>query len=244
MSAPTLIGKSAVVTGGTRGIGLAIAKALLQEGVRVLISGTKQSTVDAALKKLREGKAEADVAGIVADVADLGQVRSMLAAAKQQFGGIDILVNNAGIGYFASVEKLSPEHFQRMLATNLTGLFYCSREIVPLFRERGGGDVVNISSLAGINPFAGGAGYNATKFAVNGFSEAMMLDHRYDGLRVSYVMPGSVDTEFAGMAGAGSDWKIWPEDVAAATLLILKTPRRTTISRIEIRPSLPPQKRA
>ena len=244
MSAPTLIGKSAVVTGGTRGIGLAIAKALLQEGVRVLISGTKQSTVDAALKKLREGKAEADVAGIVADVADLAQVRSMLAAAKQQFGGIDILVNNAGIGYFASVEKLSPEQFQRMLATNLTGLFYCSREIVPLFRERGGGDVVNISSLAGINPFAGGAGYNATKFAVNGFSEAMMLDHRYDGLRVSYVMPGSVDTEFAGMAGAGSDWKIWPEDVAAATLLILKTPRRTTISRIEIRPSLPPQKRA
>ena len=231
-----------MVTGGTRGIGLAIAKALLQEGVRVLISGTKQSTVDAALKKLREGKAE--VAGIVADVADLGQVRSMLAAAKQQFGGIDILVNNAGIGYFASVEKLSPEQFQRMLATNLTGLFYCSREVVPLFRERGGGDVVNISSLAGINPFAGGAGYNATKFAVNGFSEAMMLDHRYDGLRVSYVMPGSVDTEFAGMGGAASDWKIWPEDVAEATLLILKTPRRTTISRIEIRPSLPPQKRA
>ena len=237
MSAQTLHGKAAVVTGGTRGIGFAIAKALLAEGVDVMISGTRQETVDKALARLGAGK------GVVADVSKLEQVQHMLAAAKQAFGGVDILINNAGIGYFSSVEKLTPEQFQRMLATNLTGLFYCSREIVPLFRERGGGDVVNISSLAGINPFAGGAGYNATKFAVNGFSEAMMLDHRYDGLRVSYVMPGSVDTEFGGMSpGAGSDWKIWPEDVADATLLILKTPRRTTISRIEIRPSMPPRK--
>jgi NADP-dependent 3-hydroxy acid dehydrogenase YdfG len=235
MSLQTIQGKAAVVTGGSRGIGFAIAKALIDEGVRVLISGTRQATVDAALKKLGGAK------GVVADVGNLDEVKAMLGAAQRYFGGVDILINNAGIGHFATVENLTDEQFGRMLTTNLTGLFYCSREVVPMMRERGGGDVVNISSLAGINPFTLGAGYNATKFAVNGFSEAMMLDHRYDGLRVSYVMPGSVDTEFAGAPGA--EWKIAPEDVADAVIMILKTPRRTTISRVEIRPSMPPRKR-
>jgi NAD(P)-dependent dehydrogenase (short-subunit alcohol dehydrogenase family) len=240
MSVQTLKGKAAVVTGGTRGIGYAIAKALVEEGADVLICGTRQQTVDSALARLPPmGRAT----GVVADVSKLDHVQRMMATAKETFGGIDILINNAGVGYFATVENLKTEQFERMLAINLTGLFYCSREAVAIMRERGGGDVVNISSLAGINPFMLGAGYNATKFAVNGFSEAMMLDHRYDGLRVSYVMPGSVDTEFGGPAG-GADWKISADDVADATLAVLKMPRRTTISRIEIRPSMPPRKRS
>jgi NADP-dependent 3-hydroxy acid dehydrogenase YdfG len=142
-----------------------------------------------------------------------------------------------------------------MLALNLNGVNYCCHEIMPIFKQGGGGDVVNIGSLAGVNAFAGGAGYNASKFGLVGFSEAMMLDHRYDGVRVSLVMPGSVDTEF-GSTGLGADpesassrqeripseWKIAPEDIADIVVCVLKMPGRTTISRVEVRPSRPPRK--
>jgi len=138
---------------------------------------------------------------------------------------------------------------------NLSGVYYCCHEVLPILRKQGNGDVINISSLAGKNPFAGGAAYNASKFGLNGFSEAMMLDHRNEGIRVSYIMPGSVDTEFGSGSGSGrsgqpeSDserlknaWKIAPSDVGDVVALILAMPRRTTISRVEIRPSMPPGK--
>jgi 3-oxoacyl-[acyl-carrier protein] reductase len=130
-----------------------------------------------------------------------------------------------------------------MIALNLSGVYYCCHEVLPIFRTGGGGDVINISSLAGKNPFAGGAGYNASKFGLNGFSEAMMLDHRNLGIRVSYIMPGSVETEFGGgAAGQTPTWKIAPEDIADVVVMLLKMPRRTTVSRVEIRPSRPPSK--
>jgi 3-oxoacyl-[acyl-carrier protein] reductase len=234
--------KVAIVTGGTRGIGRAIAARLLEEGAQVAICGTKQESVDAAVRNLSP---KGNILGMVADVSSLQDVRQFISAVAQRFGIVHILVNNAGAGSFASVAELTPESWEKMIGLNLTGVYYCCHEVLPIFKQGGGGDVVNISSLAGANAFAGGAAYNASKFGLNGFSEAMMLDHRYDGVRVSTVMPGSVDTAFGGQTGAGaavSNWKIAPEDVAEAVACLLAMPRRTTISRIEIRPSRPPRK--
>ena len=239
--------KVAIVTGGTRGIGRAIAARLLAEGARVAICGIRQNSVDAALGVLSPKDA---VFGMVADVSKLEDVRRFVAAVRQRFGSIDILVNNAGAGLFRSVADLTPEEWQRTIGLNLTGVYYCCHEILPIFRQAGGGDVINISSLAGKNAFAGGAGYNASKFGLNGFSEAMMLDCRNEGIRVSTIMPGSVDTEF-GRNQPGSNryvesdanaWKIAPDDVARIVLTVLLMPRRTTISQIEVRPSRPPGK--
>jgi NADP-dependent 3-hydroxy acid dehydrogenase YdfG len=213
---------------------------LLEEGVRVAFCGTRQDTVDSATLEL---SAKGKVLGLVADVSKFDQVRQLVAAVHHAFGGVDILVNNAGAGSFAPVAELTPENFDRMIALNLSGVYYSCHEVLPIYKQRGGGDIVNISSLAGKNPFAGGAGYNASKFGLNGFSEAMMLDHRVDGIRVSYIMPGSVATEFGGHpADAGASWKIAPDDVAEVVVTLLRMPRRTTVSRVEIRPSRPPAK--
>jgi 3-oxoacyl-[acyl-carrier protein] reductase len=241
-----LEGKAAIVTGGTRGIGRAIVERLLEEGVRVAFCGTKQETVDAATAELDPN---GDVLGMVADVSKLDQVRRLVAAAKDRFGGVDILINNAGLGVFRPVADLEPEDFERMIALNLSGVYYCCHEVLPIYQQRGGGDIINISSLAGKNPFAGGAGYNASKFGLNGFSEAMMLDHRTQGVRVSSIMPGSVATDFGSAAAktetvssSESSWKIDPEDIADVVVSLLRMPRRTTVSRVEIRPSRPPAK--
>ncbi|MGD0014433.1 MAG: SDR family oxidoreductase [Bryobacteraceae bacterium] len=230
-----LEGKTALVTGGTRGIGRAIAEALLHHGASVAICGRTAGGVERAVAELRnQGK----VAGRAADVSNPGDVAALFRWVDEQLGGLDILINNAGVGVFSSVADTSIEQWRSIVGTNLDGLFYCSREALPRFRQRGGGFVINISSLAGKNPFAGGAAYNASKFGVNGFSEAMMLDHRYENVRVCYVMPGSVDTEFGASASAAS-WKIAPQDIAEVVIAVLHMPERTLISRVEIRPSKP-----
>ncbi len=246
MAEKIIEGKAAVITGGTRGIGRAIAARLLEEGARVAICGAQQKSVDDAVTFLSP---RGDVFGMAADISKLDDVRRFVQAAHQRFGRIDILVNNAGSGVFRNVTDLTPEEWRRMIDLNLTGAYYCSHEILPILRQGGGGDVINISSLAGKNAFAGGAGYNASKFGLNGFSEAMMLDIRNDGIRVSTIMPGSVNTEFGGPHGSGESgadernaWKIAPEDIADIVLSVLRMPRRTTISQIEVRPSRPPRK--
>ena len=239
----SLSGKLALVTGGTRGIGRAIAERLLTEGATVAICGQSHETVDAAASRLRNmGK----VLGVQADIRRSEQVRAMFQAVDHEFGGLDILVNNAGAGLFKKVADMTPEEWHRNIDLNLNGAFYCAHEALARFRARGGGFIVNISSLAAVNPFSGGAAYNASKFGLNGFTEALMLDHRHDNVRVSSIMPGSVDTEFSGdpdkPRGSDNSWKVTPEDVAEVVSMVLKMPTRTMVSRVEMRPSRPPRK--
>src|SRR5579863_2497381 len=232
----TLRNKVCLVTGGSRGIGRAIARMLLMEGAEVAICGRRQELVDRAVLELSEetgGKVE----GKVADVKSHEQVGELFRFVDTRFGGLDALVNNAGVGVFRPVQELTLEEWRATIDTNLSGVFYCSREALFRFVTKGGGYIVNISSLAGANAFAGGSAYSASKFGLNGFSEAMMQDVRSENVKVSYVMPGSVATGFgSGTDGEASSWKIWPEDVADVVRMLLKMPMRTLISRVEIRP--------
>ncbi len=237
-----LNGKVAIVTGGTKGIGRGIAEALVREGVNVFISARSRQEIDETvgeLLSLKKGRAT----GIVADVCNYSQTKAMFELAVSQLGGLDILVNNAGIGLFETVEEMSPEDFRSVLETNLFGVFYCCHEAIPLMKQRGGGYIINISSLAGINPHPRMAAYNASKFGLNGFSEALMQEVRHDGIKVSYIMPGSVNTEFGGDAPDDSkSWQLKPSDIARVVIDLLHHDDRALVSRVEIRPSKPPKK--
>jgi NADP-dependent 3-hydroxy acid dehydrogenase YdfG len=167
-------------------------------------------------------------------------VEALFAWLDSEFGGLDILVNNAGLGIFKNLQEMEPAEWRAVLGTNLDGVYYAIHAALPRLKSRGGGWIVNIASLAGKNAFAGGAAYNASKFGLCGMSEAVMLEHRYEGIRITSVLPGSVNTGF-GRSG-GADWKIAPEDVAEAVAMVLGMPARTLISHLEIRPSQPPRK--
>ncbi len=235
-----LSGRVAVVTGSSKGIGYAIAHALAAANADVVVSARKPAEVTEAARRL-EGAGSGRVLGVPCDVRDYEQVRRLIGAAAEQLGGVDVLVNNAGVGAFGRVGDLMPEAWARVLETNLTGVYYCCHEALPHLRARGGGWIINIGSLAGKNPFPGGAAYNASKFGLLGFSEAMMLDERQDGVRVTCIMPGSVATNFGRVdrAGEGADWKIQPEDIARIVMDLLAMPERTLPSRIEVRPTRP-----
>lgn len=236
----TLSGKIAVVTGGTRGIGRAIAERLLREGASVAICGRTEESVSRAVRELEAGNGK--IFGQAADVTRVEDVRKFFRAVDDALGGLDVLVNNAGAGVFRKVGEMSAEDWHRNIDLNLNGPFYCTREALPRFARRGAGFVVNISSMAGKDAFSGGAGYNASKFGLTGFSEALLLDHRHDDIRVTYVMPGSVDTGFSGSPtnrSGDTSWMIAPEDVAEVVTLVLRMPARTMVSRVEMRPSRP-----
>jgi len=239
-----LTDKVALVTGATRGIGYAIAEALLDEGVKVFLCGRDAGRVASAVASLGGRRRGEAVDGMAADVRRYDDCRAAVTRAAERFGGLDILVNNAGIGIFKPVDQISPEEWAATIETNLCGPFYLSREAIPHLRRRGGGYIFNVSSLAGINAFAGGSAYNASKFGLNGFSEAMMQDVRYDGIRVSYILPGSVATDFGAEPGAKAReaWKLSAEDIAKAVVDLLRYPKGSLASRIELRPSQPPRK--
>ena len=226
----------AVVTGATRGIGLEIARQLAQAGAKVVICGTKLESTAQAVEELARSTG-GQVAGQACDVRVREQVKSLFDLAVSRFGGVDVVVNNAGVGVFTPVAKLTSEDWHRTIETNLTGVFHCSQEGMSRFGTKGG-YIFQIGSLAGKNPFAGGAAYNASKFALNGFSEAMMLDHRYDNVRVTTICPGSVDTDFAPRT-TSAPWKIQPQDIADIVLALLRLPARTLVSYVEVRPSQP-----
>jgi 3-oxoacyl-[acyl-carrier protein] reductase len=229
------------VTGSTKGIGRAIAEALVREGVNVCVSARSEDEVKRAVDELSDAGA-GRVTGAVCDVRDYEEVRALFEHTVAEFGGVDVLVNNAGVGLFQSVEEMSPEDFRAVLETNLNSVFYACHEAIPLLRQRGGGYIINISSLAGANPHPRMAAYNASKFALNGFSEALMQEVRHDRIKVSYIMPGSVNTYFGGdTPSAEQSWQLQPEDVARVVLDLLRHDERSLPSRVEIRPSMPPK---
>lgn len=230
-----------LVTGGTRGIGFAVAEALLRAGDHVAITGTSSEGVQQAATALgaRTGGA-GHVLPIICDVRDAASVESTFHDVVSEFGGLDVLVNNAGVGVGVPIADLSLDEWHRIIGTNLTGVFHCSKAAIPHLRRRGGGWIINVSSLASKNPFVGGAAYCASKAGLNAFSEALMQELRYDNIRVSYLLPGSVATGFSGRAtSAGSEWKLQPEDVAQVVVHLLAHPARSLPSRVEIRPSRP-----
>jgi 3-oxoacyl-[acyl-carrier protein] reductase len=237
-----LNGKVAIVTGGTKGIGRGIAEALVREGSNVSVSARSRNEIDETVRELR-ALGRGSVTGVVCDVRDHNQVKSLFELTIVELGGVDILVNNAGIGIFATVEEMSPADFRAVLETNVFGVFYCCHEAIPLMKQRGGGYIINISSLAGANAHPRLAAYNASKFGLNGFSEAMMQEVRHDGIKVSYIMPGSVNTEFGGDSPSDQNsWQLQPADIARVVIDLLHHDERALPSRIEIRPSKPPRK--
>jgi NAD(P)-dependent dehydrogenase (short-subunit alcohol dehydrogenase family) len=231
----------AIVTGGTRGIGLAVARAILAQDGQVMITGRSQTGVDDAVRSLGAQSSESSrVAGSAVDVRDRKAVEALIADTVKRFGGLDVLVNNAGVGAFAEVASMSDADWDRTIATNLTGVFYCSRAAIPALKKSGGGWIINIASLAGRNYFPGGAAYCASKAGLVAFSEALMQEVRFDNIRVSVVMPGSVATAFGGgPVGVDDSWKLAPDDVAEVIADLLRHPRRSLPSKIEIRPSQP-----
>jgi short-subunit dehydrogenase len=213
---------------------------LIDQGVHVCISARHQSEIDSAVNQLsNKGKA----AGFVCDVREHNQVKALIDFTVEELGGLDILINNAGIGVFETVAETSPEDFRAVLETNLFGVFYCCHEAIPRMKQRGGGYIINISSLAGANPHPRMAAYNASKFGLNGFSEALMQEVRHDGIKVSYIMPGSVNTEFGGDTPTDEkSWQLTPADIARVVIDLLHHDERSLPSRVEIRPSRPPKK--
>jgi 3-oxoacyl-[acyl-carrier protein] reductase len=237
-----LTGKVAFITGGSRGIGLATARALLTQGASVAITATNQTRLDAAAAELCTDASSARVLALAASVRNHADVQAAIAKTVAHFGGLDVLINNAGVGVFRPVADMSVDDWHRIMDTNVSGVFYCCHAALPYLKARGGGWIVNISSLASKNPFVNGAAYCASKSALNAFSEALMQEVRYDGIRVAYVLPGSVNTGFGGLSNTKSEWALQPDDVAEVILDLIAHPSRSLPSRVEIRPAQPPRK--
>jgi len=236
-----LTGKTAVVTGASKGIGFAIADALLKQGANVFVCARDKSELRRAIDKLSQhGHAE----GEVCDVRSEEQVKMMLDECERVFGGVDILINNAGMGIFGkTVEEISSDEFRQTLETNLFGVFYACHYAIPKMKTRGGGYIINISSLAGQNPHPKMAAYNASKFGLNGFTEAMMQEVRQDNIKVSYICPGSVNTYFGGdQPTAEQSWQLQAEDIAQVVVGLLNMAPRALPRKVEIWPSNPPAK--
>ncbi len=236
-----LAGRACIVTGATKGIGRAIAEALATAGADVVVSARTAGDVERVAAEL-DGSGSGRVVGVPADVSRSDECGRLIGAAVQELDRLDVLVNNAGVGIFGSIEELSIDDWQTQIDTNLRGVFCCSQAAVPHLTETQGW-IINIGSLASRNSFAGGTGYNASKFGLLGMTEAMMLDLRHSGIRVSIIMPGSVNTTFADHeVGAGREWALGADDVAAATLHLLSYPDSSLVSRVEMRPSRPPKR--
>ena len=237
-------GSVAVVTGGSRGIGRAVAETLLQRGADVLIAGRSAGSLAEAAGELARVAGAAGAGRLdtlAADVRRPADAERLIGAAADRFGGVDILINNAGVGHFEQVAEQSIDDWAQVLETNLSGVFYCCRAVIPVLRQRGGGWIINIGSLAGSYPFANGAAYCASKAGLDAFSAALMQEVRFDGIRVSVVAPGSVGTAFAGSDDrhAAAPWKLTASDVAQVVVDLLRHESRSLPSRVEIRPSQP-----
>jgi len=233
--------KTALITGASKGIGYAVAEALVRADYHVCITArTEVELNDAAARLNLHGPGRA--LPLVCDVRDYNAQCEAVMHTVKEFGRLDVLIANAGVGHFAPVDELTLEQWAQVIDINLTGVFY-SVKAAALELKKTQGMIITIGSLAGKNPFTGGGAYNASKFGLNGFSEAIMLDLRPHGIRVSTIMPGSVATHFNQHQPSEADaWKIQPEDIARLVLNLLEMPARTLPSRIEVRPSQPPKR--
>jgi len=228
--------KVAYITGGSKGIGLGIAKSLLSTGMKVAVSSRKQQNIDLAMEQLGESE---NLMGVVSDVSDLSSEIRAIEAITSRWGNIDVLIANAGVGYFSPIDVMSQEEWKEMIETNLTGAFNTLKAGVESLK-RSEGYYLTIASLAGANFFAQGAGYNASKFGLVGFTQAAMLDLRPHNIKVSCIMPGSVATHFRGNTPSPEDdWKIQAEDIGQIVVDLLTMPARTLPSKIEVRPTRP-----
>lgn len=233
--------KVALITGGTKGIGYSVAEKLLQQGISVAITGRRASDAETAAKRLNEaGNNLVHAVGFASDVRSFESQQETVEAVIKEFGRLDIVIANAGVGHFASIDALTVEKWQETIDTNLTGAFFSIKASVKeLIKNKG--YYISISSLAGTNFFAGGAAYNASKFGLTGFTQAVMLDLRKHGVKVTTIMPGSVSTYFNGNEPKESDaWKIQGDDIGALVIDLLKMNERTLPSKIEVRPTTPP----
>ena len=230
-------GKVAIVTGGNRGIGHGIAEALAREGLTVALTARSSEDAERAAQQVGGG-----ARGYACDVRRYADVQALFAAVERDLGGVDVLVNNAGIGLFAPVEEMKVEDWQAVIETNVNGVFYCTKEAIPRMKARGAGYIFNVSSLAGRNAFTTAGAYCASKHAVNGFSEVLFQEVRDAGIRVTYLMPGSVATEFGRGSARGQDWALQPSDVGEMVVDLLNTSPRALHSRVEMRPAKPPKK--
>lgn len=230
-----LNGKVAIITGSSKGIGRAIAKHLAEAGASVVVNSRSFKEAQVVSEKIGNG-----AIAISADVGDPLACQVLIDKTIERFGRLDILVNNAGLGVIKPISEMTIEEWQIQIDVNLGGVFYCSKAALPHLIETGDGFIINIASLASRNPFVGGAGYNASKFGVLGLTEAMMLDVRNNDVRVSIVMPGSVNTGFRQRQQSPErTWKLESEDCATAVLQLLSYPKEAHVSRIEMRPSQP-----
>ncbi len=231
--------KTAFITGGSKGIGFGIAAALIEEGMKVAITSRSKANADKAVEKLKQlGKGE--VLGLVADVRNMESQQQAVNQMLEKWGTMDLLVANAGLGHFVSVQDMTPEQWQETIDTNLTGVFYSVKASLDALKQSKG-YIITISSLAGTNFFANGSAYNASKFAVTGFSQAIMLDLRQLGIRVTTIMPGSVATDFSHNKSNDESWKIQIEDIGQMVVDLMQMNSRTLLSKIEVRPSTPPK---
>lgn len=234
-----LKGKVAYITGGSKGIGYGVAAKLLDAGMKVAISGRNLKTVEEAAKELGN---DDQVLALASDVTKHKDEDNAVAHILNKWGQIDVVLANAGVGHFTPVDELSEDEWHQMINTNLNGVFHTLKATVEALKKSKG-YYMTLASLAGTNFFAGGAGYNATKFGVVGFTQAAMLDLRKYDIKVSTIMPGSVATHFAGNEPDQKDaWKIQPEDIGELVLDLLKMHPRTLPSKIEVRPSRPDKK--
>lgn len=230
--------KSALITGGSKGIGFGIALAMARERMKVAVTSRHHKEAEEAVEKLLTAGAS-DAMALHADVRDFKAMQMAAQKCSDRFGRLDVVIANAGIGHFATVDTMTHKEWQDMIDTNLTGVFYTLQASVDALKKSKG-YFITIASLAGTNFFANGAGYNATKFGLVGFTQAAMLDLRKHQIKVSTIMPGSVATFFNDHIPDASDgWKIQPEDIGQIVVDLLRLNPRTLPSKIEVRPSNP-----
>ena len=232
-----LAGKTAIITGGTKGIGLGIAKSMLEAGMKVAITGRDEDKTKSVAKNLGE-----DCLGIGADVRSLEKQEAVVKAVLDKWGKLDVMIANAGVGHFAPIDEMTSDQWNDVIDINLTGVFNSTKASLQALKASKG-YLITIASLAGANFFPKGAAYNASKFGLVGFTQAVMLDVRDAGVKVSTIMPGSVSTYFNDHVPSEADaWKIQPEDIAKLCIDLLTMHPRTLPSKIEVRPSMPGKK--